>query len=115
MDIPEPLRARIAEREARSDVEKVRSLLESYVQDTDGIDEIRDGLASTARHNTYFLRQELAAVESLLSTDLPSGMLFRLVAVSGGWDLDHDPTDAGAAVFLRELAGWVQEAIDAAG
>ncbi|MBL7256210.1 hypothetical protein [Paractinoplanes lichenicola] len=115
MDIPEPLRARLAEREARSDLEKVRSLLQGYVEDSDGIDEIRNGLARTARRNTHFLRQELAAVESLLTAELPSGTLFRLVAVNGGWDLDHDPTDAGAAVFLRELAGWVREAIDAAG
>lgn len=113
--IPEPLRARMAELEARSDVEKVRSLLNGYVQDTESIEEIRQELALTAQYNTHFLRQELEAVESLLTADLPSGTLFRLVAVNGGWDLDHEPTDAGAAAFLRELAGWVREAIDAAG
>lgn len=112
--IPEPLRARKAELEARSAVEKVRALLQSYVADTDGINEIRDGFATTAQYNAYFLTQDLAALEAVLTQDLPPGALFRLVSVDGSWPLDDDPTDAGAAGFLRELAGMVRDAIDEA-
>ncbi|WP_249997455.1 hypothetical protein [Actinoplanes sp. M2I2] len=112
--LPEPLRARIAEREARPAMEKARSLLRSYVVDTDGTDEIREQLLATARYNTYYLRQEVAALEEILTADLPQGTLFLLVSVDGGWPLDHDPTDDGATVFLGELAGWVHAAIDQA-
>ncbi|WP_240670484.1 hypothetical protein [Actinoplanes solisilvae] len=112
--LPEPLRARIAEREARSTIEKARSLLQGYVPDSDGSDEIREELLTTARYNTYFLRQELTALETVLTEDLPNGTLFRMVSIDASWPLDDDPTDAGAAVFLRQFAGWVRAAIDQA-
>ncbi|MGK5684909.1 hypothetical protein [Actinoplanes sp. URMC 104] len=112
--LPEPLRARIAEREARSTMEKARSLMLGYVADTDGIDEIRTELESTARYNTYFLRQELAALETLLTEELPPGTLFELVSVDGSWPLDDDPTDAGAAAFLRQFLAWGWAAIASA-
>jgi len=112
--IPEPLRARMAQMNARSPVEKVASLLGGYVADTDGIGEIQDGLRTTARHSTRSLRQALDAIDVVLGEELPPGTLLRLVAGEGGWPLDDDPTDAGAAAFLRELAGIIRAAVEEA-
>ncbi|MCO8274645.1 hypothetical protein M1L60_29015 [Actinoplanes sp. TRM 88003] len=56
----------------------------------------------------------VAALVAVLADDLPPGRLFRLVSVDGGRSLDHDPTDSGAAVHLRELVRWIHAAIDQA-
>ena len=62
--MPESLRARWAEKEARPPLEKVRSFLRSHVADTDGWDEIRDELVMTAQHSARPLRQALEAIEA---------------------------------------------------
>jgi hypothetical protein len=112
--IPESLRARLAEKEASPPLEKVRSLLRSHVADTDGWDEIRLELEMTSQHSTRPLRQGLDAIDAVLTEDLPPGTLLRMVAGDAGWPLDDDPTDAGAAVFLRDLAGLISSVIDEA-
>jgi hypothetical protein len=106
------LRARMAEQEARPPLEKVRDLLDGHVVDTDGWGEIREELRMTARHSTRPLRQGLDAIEAVLAADLPTGTLLRMVAGEAGKSLDHDPTDAGAAAFLRELAGLIRSVLD---
>jgi hypothetical protein len=109
--IPEPLRARMAEMDAQPPVERVGWLLRAHVADTDGDDEIRDELGMTARHSTRSLHRALAAIEVLLTEEQPPGTLLYLVADDGLRSLD-DPTDRGAAEFLRQLAGWTRTAIE---
>lgn len=109
--IPEPLRARMAEMDARSPAEWVGWLLRAHVADTDGDDEIRDELGMTARHSTRSLHRALAAVDVLLTEAQPPNTLLYLVVDDGSRSLD-DPTDRGAAEFLRQLAGWTRTAID---
>ena len=104
----------MAERDALPPMEKVRSLLRGHVADSDGIDEVHDELAMTAQTSTRYLRQQLAAIETILTDPLPPGTLLRLVEGDGGWPLDEDPTDAGAAHFLRELAGMLGDVIEQA-
>jgi hypothetical protein len=113
-ELPEPLRARMAQMDARTPLEKVASLLRGHVADTDGIDEVREELRMTAAHSTRPLRQALLAIDAVLAEELPPGTLVRLVAGEGGRPLDDDPTDAGAAAFLRELAGMVRAAVEEA-
>jgi hypothetical protein len=112
--IPEALRARIAEKDARPPLEKVRSLLRSHVADTDGWGEIRDELEMTAQHSTRPLRQGLEAIDAVLAELLPPDTLLRMVAGDAGWPLDDDPTDAGATAFLREFAGLIRSVLDEA-
>jgi hypothetical protein len=106
------LRARMAAQDARPPLEKVRDLLDGYVVDTDGWGEIRDELRMTARHSTRNLRQGLEAIDAVLAAELPPGTLLRMVAGEAGKSLDHDPTDAGAAGYLRELAGVIRSVLD---
>ena len=112
--MPESLRAHIAEKESRPPLEKVRSLLRSHVADTDGWGEIHDELEMTAQHSTRPLREGLDAIDAVLAEELPPNTLLRMVAGDAGWPLDNDPTDAGAAVFLRELAGMIRAVLDEA-
>lgn len=109
--LPDPLRARRAELDARSALQRVRDLLRSYVLGADGIEEIRSEFTDSAQTTTRFLRQDLAAIESVLAADLPAGTLLRLVEDDGNWGLDHDPTDAGAAAFLREIADVLRSVV----
>jgi hypothetical protein len=101
----------MAEKEARPPLEIVRSLLRSHVADTDGWGEIRDELEMTSQHSTRTLRQGVEAIEAVLAEELPSSTLLRMVAGDAGWPLDDDPTDTGAAVFLRELAGLIRSVL----
>jgi hypothetical protein len=112
--IPESLRARIAEKDARPPLEKVRSLLRSHVADTDGWGEIRDELEMTAQHSVRPLRQGLEAIDAVLVEQLPPGTLLRMVAGDAGWPLDDDPTDVGATAFLREFADLIGSVLDQA-
>jgi hypothetical protein len=102
----------MAEKEARPPLEKVRSLLNGHVADTDGWAEIRDELRMTARHSTRPLQQGAEAIDAVLTDDLPHGTLLCLVAGDAGWPLDDDPTDDGAAAFLRELAALIRSVLD---
>ncbi|GIF00127.1 hypothetical protein [Paractinoplanes rishiriensis] len=108
--LPEPLRARIAELEARPALEKVRHFLRGYVADSDGLDEIRDEVRRSAQTSTHFLRLDLAAFESVLAETHSPGTLLRLVEGDGNRGLD-DSTDAGAAAYLGALADLLREVI----
>jgi hypothetical protein len=106
------LAARTAILDARPPLEKVRDLLDGYVVDTDGWGESRELLTMTAQHTTRPLRQGLDAIDAVLAAELPPGTLLRMVAGEAGKSLDHDPTDAGAAGYLRELAGVIRSVLD---
>jgi hypothetical protein len=108
---PDPLRARAAEREARSATDTVRHFLHFYVADCDGLDEARTEFRRTAHAGSAALRRDRAALEAVLATEHPPGTLLRLVEGDGNRGLD-DPTDAGATAFLRELAAVLAAVLD---
>lgn len=110
--LPEPIRARMEALAARSPIEAVREFLRDHVTDSDGLDEVRADLYLVAQVSTLGLRQDLTAIESLLA-EPPStpGTLARLVGWEANWVLD-DPSDAGAARFLTDLAQMLREVID---
>ena len=110
--LPEPLRARMAELDALSPLETVRSLLRGNVADADSLDEIRADLQQLAQVTTRSIHRDLAALEALLAEPPSSpGTLARLVGWDGNWVL-NDPSDAGAAQFLRELAQLLRAVLD---
>lgn len=109
--LPDSMRARIEARDALAPLERVREFLGSFVQDADGIGEVRDDLRRTAHFSTERHRGDLLALEAVAGGQFPPGTLARLVGWDGNWVLD-DPSDAGAAQFLRELAQMVREVID---
>ena len=112
--LPESLRARIAERTALPPIDKVKALLHGYLSDADSLAEVRADLQATADTNPFYLRQYLEALETVLTEQQPSGTLLRLVEWDGNWGIDHDQTDAGAAVFLRDLADMLRVVIEQA-
>jgi len=112
--LPEPIRARMEQLAARPPIDKVRDFLSGYVADAGGLSEIRSDLQRVASFNTATLRADLEALESILSEPQAPGTLLHLVAGHGGWDLDDNPTDAGAGVVLGELAELVRAVVEQA-
>jgi hypothetical protein len=111
--LPESMRARVEARNALSPLDRVREFLGSFVQDADGLDEVRADLRRTAHFNTTRHRGDLVALEAVVAGQYPPDTLARLVGWDGNWVLD-DPSDAGAAQFLRDLAQMLREVIDEA-
>lgn len=112
--LPDPLRTRMAQLDAMPALETARSFLSGVVADAGSLDEVRSDLASLAQSNTRSHQRYLQALETVLSEDQPSGTLLQLVEGYGNWSLDHDPTDAGAAVFLADLVTMLRSVIDEA-
>jgi len=111
--LPESMRARIEARNALSPLDRVREFLGSHVLDADGLDEVRADLVRTAHFNTLRHHGDLAALEAVIAEPHPPGTLARLVGWEANWVLD-DPSDAGAAQFLRDLARMLRDVIDEA-
>ncbi|MEU4625953.1 hypothetical protein AB0G04_39005 [Actinoplanes sp. NPDC023801] len=110
--LPEPLRARAEELTARPPIDKVRDLLRSHVEPAEDLDEVGRSFRSAARNNIFFLKQNLAALEEILSSPQEPGTLLRLVEWDANWAIDHDQTDSGAGRFLSEIAQMLREAIE---
>ncbi|GID95938.1 hypothetical protein ACFQFC_18915 [Amorphoplanes digitatis] len=108
--LPESMRARIEARNALSSLDRVREFLGSHVQDADGLDEVRADLRRTAHFGTVRHHGDLAALEAVVAEQHPPGTLARLVGWEANWVLD-DPSDAGAARFLTDLAEMLREVI----
>lgn len=102
-DLPEPLRRRMAEVDAQPALETVRSLLGGFVSDAESLDDLRTNLERIALTSTRAHRRYLTAIETVLAEQHPPRTLLELVEGYGNWPLD-DPTDAGAAAFLRQVA-----------
>ena len=113
-DLPDALRARMAELDARPALDTVREFLGANVADAESLDEIRADQRQLAQTSTRAVRRDLAALEAVLA-DPPAapGSLARLVEWEGNWALD-DPSDHGAAQFLQELAQLLREVLDEA-
>jgi hypothetical protein len=112
-DLPESMRAHLARQEAQPPLETVREFLLGHVADAESLDEVRERLRRIARQSTRMHRRVLAALKSVLATSWPPDTLARLVGWDGNWVLD-DPSDAGAAQFLNDLARMLYEVIDGA-
>ena len=113
-DLPEPLRARYEEQRAKPARDTVREFLFGYVADAESFDEIRATLRRTASVSTLGLEWDLAALETVLRERQPDGELAHLVAWEANWVLD-DLSDAGAGLFLGELAQLLQEVLAESG
>jgi hypothetical protein len=111
--LPEPMRARVEARNALSPLDRVREFLGSYVQDAESLDEIRADLRRTAQFSTIRHDGDLAALEAVVAGHYPPETLARLVGWEANWVLD-DPSDAGAARFLSELADMLRGVLDEA-
>lgn len=104
----ERLRQRIAERSARPPLDEAREFLGAWVAGAASLEEAGEGF----RHLSPFpVARALKAIEELLAEPQEPGVLANLVAWDANWVLD-DPTDAGAAEFLREVAGLMRQAIE---
>jgi hypothetical protein len=113
-DLPEPLRARMAQLAARPALETARDFLSGVVGDAGSLEEVREDLAQLAQMSTRSHERYLGALETVLSEEQPPGTLLELVEGYGNWSLDHDPTDSGAAAFLNGLVQMLREVIDEA-
>jgi hypothetical protein len=112
-DLPESMRVHLAEQQARPPLETVREFLLGHIADAESMDEVRARLRRIAQHSTRMHRRVLGAVESVLGTSWPPETLARLVGWDGNWVLD-EPSDTGAAHFLRDLAQMLREVISEA-
>ncbi|MFI7547583.1 hypothetical protein [Actinoplanes sp. NPDC049599] len=111
--LPEPMRARIEARNALPPLERVREFLSSHVVGADNLEEVRADLRRTAHFSTARHYGDLAALEAVVTEPQPPGTLARLVGWEANWVLE-DPSDAGAAQFLRELRHLLRDVIDEA-
>jgi hypothetical protein len=107
------LRSRAEELERRPLLEKVRDFLGGMIGDMGSVDEVRSLLETVAASGTFGLKRDLRALDELLASPQPPGVLSELVAWEANWVLD-DPSDEGAAAFLREIADMLREVIDVA-
>ncbi|MDQ0366560.1 hypothetical protein [Catenuloplanes indicus] len=107
--LPEPMRARLAAKNAMPPMEVLREFLMGDVADF-SLDEVRDNLAEIARGSTRSHERALAAIEAVLTDPPPAGELLHLVSWYANRAL-RDKTDAGAAGFLREVADILRDVI----
>lgn len=114
MESREEIRARLRARlyaPAPPPLEATREFLQSYCDDTDGIDEVRDAAARSAAHNPLPLQAALRGIEAVIADPPWDGTLSYMVAVDANRGLD-DPTDAGALEYLRQMAGVLRDVLE---
>jgi hypothetical protein len=106
--IREKLRRRAEELASRPPIEEARSFLGAWVAPAGSLEEAGDGF----RHlGPVPVQRALRAIEALLAEPQEEGVLANLVGWDANWVLD-DPSDAGAAEFLREVAGLMRQALE---
>lgn len=110
MEIPDHLRARLQRQPSKPPLDQVRDFVSSYAADAESMDEIRRDLARMSQVNVETVRRKAVAIEALLADPPAEGELARLVGWDGNWVLD-DPSDAGAAAWLRTLAQMIREIV----
>jgi hypothetical protein len=108
--LPESARRHAAAREGRDPLQVVTDLCAAYLADADGFDEVIDHIRGRAAYNTRSLRTEIAAIELLLGEPQGPNILAWIVGWYGNWVLE-DPSDAGAAAFLAQLADHMRAAV----
>jgi hypothetical protein len=107
------MRRRVEELERQPPLEKVRDFLGFYVNDTDSLDEVRASLRMTAASRTWGLKLDMRALDAVLAEPQQPGVLSELVAWEANKGLD-DPSDEGAAAYLRQLADMLREVLEEA-
>jgi hypothetical protein len=105
--IRDRLRHRAEELAARPALEKAQLFLRSWVASAESIEEAGEGFRELS---PSYVRDALSAMETLLGEAHEPGVLANLVGWDANWVLD-DPSDAGAAVFLREVARLLRAAL----
>lgn len=92
-------------------LEAAAKFLRSFFAD-DSWEEAKERLTKLASRNTRAILAGLAGVEGLLA-DPPAekGALYDLVMWDANTSLDHNPTDEGAAIWLKEVAEMVREVL----
>jgi hypothetical protein len=109
----EEIRARLRARlyaPALPPLESTREFLQSYCDDTDSMDEVRDAAARSAAHNPLPLQAALRGIEAIIANPPRDGTLSYMVAVDANRGLD-DPSDEGALEYLREIADLLREVL----
>lgn len=109
-EISARLRARL-HAPAPPPLEATREFLQSYCDDTDSIDEVREAAARSAAYNPLPLHAALRGIEAVIADPPRDGTLSYMVAVDANRGLD-DPSDAGALEYLRQIAGVLREVLE---
>jgi hypothetical protein len=89
-------------------LEATRAFLESFCNDSDTIDEVRDEVARAAAYNPRPIQAALHAIEAVIADPPRDGTLSYMVAVDANRSLD-DPSDTGALEYLRQIAGILRD------
>ena len=105
MDSREKLEAEMRARAAQPTpppLDTTRAFLQSYVSDSDGLDEVREEVARAAAHNPDRIRATLDAIEAVIADPPRDGTLSYMVAIDANRQLP-DPSDEGALQYLYRL------------
>ncbi|HWS31177.1 MAG TPA: hypothetical protein VN408_00385 [Actinoplanes sp.] len=92
-------------------LQRVRRMLHIHVADALDFDEVRRSLQPSTPQSVYFLEMDLEALETVLAEPQLPGTLLGLVEGDANMGIDHDQTDRGAAVVLREIADMLRSVI----
>lgn len=111
MNLRDKLAARLLAT-TQNPLETAAKFFRIYFSDAEGLDDARAHLTRMAGINQRTLTEGLAAIEALLADPPAAGTLSQLVALEANWPLD-DPSDAGAKIFLREIADLIGEVLAA--
>ncbi|MGC7101022.1 hypothetical protein ACPZ19_40640 [Amycolatopsis lurida] len=92
-------------------LEGTRKFLRGYVDDADGLEDVRAEAARTAAFDSRPIREALEAIEALIADPPHDGTLSWIVAFDGNTGLD-DASDSGAIEYLYQLAQVLREVLD---
>jgi len=81
------------------------------IADIDRDDEIQRGLDRMRERYPRGLAETADAIDTVLADTNPPGLLSRLVGWDGNYVLD-DPSDEGAAAWLRKLAAQMRATLN---
>ncbi len=109
--LPEPMRRRMAEKRTEPPLAQVRDFLQSFLGDALDLDEARTTLRMLAQTNTRSIHLALDSIEQVVADPMMESELARLVGWDGNWVLE-DPSNAGAKVFLQEVADMLRDILD---
>lgn len=93
-------------------LEATRAFLQSYCNDAESLDEVRDEVARTAAYNPDRVRAALDAIEAVIADPPRDGTLSYMVAVDANRQLP-DPSDAGALAYLYRIACVLRDVLGA--
>jgi hypothetical protein len=92
-------------------LEATQQFLRWYVDDADGLDEVRANVARQVARDPGEIHAALDALETLIADPPRDGTLSWLVAIDANRGLD-DPSDSGAIEFLHQIAALVRDVLD---